>query len=52
MTRFYVSITMGMMLMIAGCVIAIPTDDVNKIIFGASLCWISLPCFWLASKFQ
>lgn len=51
-TLFTLCIVVGLVLMTAGVAIALPTDDIRQIWIGASLCWLSLPCFWLASKVQ
>ena len=49
---FKLAIVVGLVLMISGVAIALPSDDVKRIFIGAALCWMSLPCFWLASKVQ
>lgn len=49
---FKLSIVAGLVLMVAGVCIALPSDDFKTIMIGAMLCWMALPCFWLASKVQ
>ncbi len=52
MRGFLSAIVAGVLLLLAGVVIALPADDLRTILIGAALCWMALPCFWLASKVQ
>lgn len=54
MTRarwFSGSIVVGLLLMVTGVVIALPSSaSMARIWTGAAMCWLALACFWLASK--
>lgn len=49
---FKTFIVAGLLLMLSGAAIALPSTDIKTIIIGAAFCWLSLPCFWLAARVQ
>ena len=40
----------GLALMSAGAAVAVLSGDLPRILAGALLVWLALPCLWLASK--
>lgn len=53
MNLFTFFIVLGLLLMGAGIVLAVPDDaSLSRILTGVVLCWISLPCFWLAKQVE
>jgi hypothetical protein len=48
-----VAIFLGFALMLVGIVLALPASaSLYRIIVGTTLCWLSLPFFWLAKQVQ
>ena len=52
MQLFRACIVAGLLLLLVGVVIALYADKTPTILTGVALCWMALPCFWLASKVQ